>query len=83
MGLGNLMDVETETSRDWSKDVDTETSSRLLLISAAMKQLGYDHIVISRVGLQYCQATCVSYLIFVDYGAINAWYFYHIKHSTR
>ena len=27
------MDVETETSRDWAKDVDTETSSRLSLIS--------------------------------------------------
>ena len=23
--LGNLMDVGTETSRDWAKDVDTET----------------------------------------------------------
>ena len=32
--LGNLMDVETETSRDWAKDVDTETPSRLSLISA-------------------------------------------------
>ena len=31
---GNLMDVETETSRDWAKDVDTETPSRLSLISA-------------------------------------------------
>ena len=27
------MDVETETSRDWAKDVDTETPSRLMLIS--------------------------------------------------
>ena len=27
------MDVETETSRDWAKDVDTETPSRLSLIS--------------------------------------------------
>ena len=27
------MDVETETSRDWTKDVDTETPSRLSLIS--------------------------------------------------
>ena len=31
--LGNLLDVETETSRDWAKDVDTETPSRLSLIS--------------------------------------------------
>ena len=31
--LENLMDVETETSRDWTKDVDTETPSRLSLIS--------------------------------------------------
>ena len=31
--LGNLLDVETETSRDWAKDVDTETPSRLMLIS--------------------------------------------------
>ena len=31
--LGSLMDVETETSRDWAKDVDTETPSRLSLIS--------------------------------------------------
>ena len=30
---GNLMDVETETTRDWAKDVDTETPSRLSLIS--------------------------------------------------
>ena len=30
---GNLLDVDTETSRDWAKDVDTETPSRLLLIS--------------------------------------------------
>ena len=28
-----MLDDETETSRDWAKDVDTETSSRLLLIS--------------------------------------------------
>ena len=28
---GNLMDVETETPRDWAKD--TQTPSRLLLIS--------------------------------------------------
>ena len=28
------MDVETETTRDWAKDVDTETPSRLSLISA-------------------------------------------------
>ena len=27
------MDVETETSREWTKDVDTETPSRLSLIS--------------------------------------------------
>ena len=33
MKLGHLLDVETETSRDWAKDVDTETSSRLSLIS--------------------------------------------------
>ena len=31
--LRNLMDVETETSRDRAKDVDTETPSRLSLIS--------------------------------------------------
>ena len=31
--LGNIRDVETETSRDWAKDVDTETTSRLSLIS--------------------------------------------------
>ena len=31
--LGNLMDVETETSRDWAKDVDTETPLRLSLIT--------------------------------------------------
>ena len=34
--LGNLMDVETETSQDRAKDVDTETPSRLSLISAMM-----------------------------------------------
>ena len=28
------MDVETKTSRDWAKVVDTETPSRLSLISA-------------------------------------------------
>ena len=33
--LGNLMDVEIETSRDCPKDVDTETPSRLLLTSGA------------------------------------------------
>ena len=27
------MDVETKTSREWTKDVDTETPSRLLLFS--------------------------------------------------
>ena len=32
--LGNLMDVETETTRDWAKDVNTETPWRLSLISA-------------------------------------------------
>ena len=31
--LGNLKEVETEASRDWAKDVDTETPSRLSLIS--------------------------------------------------
>ena len=35
--LGNLLDVETETSRDWAKDVDTETPSRLSLIPAPNK----------------------------------------------
>jgi len=30
--LGKSMDVETETSRDWAKYVDTETPSRLSLI---------------------------------------------------
>ena len=29
-----LLDVETKTSRDWAKDVNTETPSRLLLITA-------------------------------------------------
>jgi len=33
--LGNLLVVETETSRDWAKDVDTETPSRLSLISGS------------------------------------------------
>ena len=33
--LGKSMDVETKTSRDWAKDVDTETPSRLSLISEA------------------------------------------------
>ena len=32
--LGDLLDVETETSQDWAKDVDTETPPRLSLISA-------------------------------------------------
>ena len=27
------MDVETETCQDWAKDIDTETPSRLSLIS--------------------------------------------------
>ena len=27
--LGYLLDVETETSRDWAKDVDTETLADL------------------------------------------------------
>ena len=31
--LRNFLGVETETSRDWAKGVDTETPSRLLLIS--------------------------------------------------
>ena len=31
--LRNLLYVETETSQDWAKDVDTETPSRLSLIS--------------------------------------------------
>ena len=37
--LVNLVDVETETSRDWAKDVDTETLSRLLLISGLYNHL--------------------------------------------
>ena len=28
------MDVETDTSKDWAKDVDNETPSRLSLITA-------------------------------------------------
>ena len=30
---GNFMDVETETSRDWAKDVNTKTPSRLSLLA--------------------------------------------------
>ena len=33
------MDVETETTRDWAKDVDTETPSRLSLISDFSKEI--------------------------------------------
>ena len=31
------MDVKTETNQDWAKDVDTETPSRLSLISDSIK----------------------------------------------
>ena len=31
--LGNFVDVETETDRDWAKDVENKTLSRVLLIS--------------------------------------------------
>ena len=31
--MGNLLDVKTKTSQDWAKYVDTETPSRLSLIS--------------------------------------------------
>ena len=37
------MDVETETSRDWLKDVDTETPSRLLLISDVTQRVLRTH----------------------------------------
>ena len=35
------MDVETETTRDWAKDIDTETPSRLSLISATTCRIVY------------------------------------------
>ena len=36
--MGNIMDVVTDTSLDWAKDVDTKTPSRLLLISGNEKE---------------------------------------------
>ena len=35
--LGNLLDVKTETSQNWTKDVDIETPSILPLISALVE----------------------------------------------
>ena len=41
--LRNITVVETETDRDWAKDVETETLSRVSLISAsAIQKLEFD-----------------------------------------
>ena len=34
------MDVETETSRDWAKDVDTETLADLCICSLTLVEVG-------------------------------------------
>ena len=53
------MVVETETDRDWAKDVKTETLSRVLLISelcqaqASLDLPGFGFIFFDFVGLVY------------------------------
>ena len=58
--LGNLMDVETETSRDWAKDVDTETPLRVLMFSVLSFEL-IDAVVKCTIGDFIVAKDCQRY----------------------